>query len=80
MSKYAPRSVGKKKTISVRFSEEEMEVLQTEVSRLQLNVATYIRSSVLMRLNGELVDKEVSESEMSRRNITLRKLDKSGVY
>ncbi len=80
MTKYPPRCVGKKKTISVRFSEEEMEVLQSEVSRLQLNVATYIRSSVLMRLNGELVDKEVSESEMSRRNITLRKLDKSGVY
>ena len=76
MMKNLPNVVAKTKTISVRFSEVEMEELIKEVERLQLNVATYIRSSVLMRLNGELIDKEISESEMSRRNVVLRKLDK----
>ena len=76
MMKNLPNVVAKTKTISVRFSEVEMGELVKEVERLQLNVATYIRSSVLMRLNGELIDKEISESEMSRRNVVLRKLDK----
>ncbi len=76
MMKNLPNVVAKTKTISVRFSEVEMEELIKEVERLQLNIATYIRSSVLMRLNGELIDKEISESEMSRRNVVLRKLDK----
>jgi len=68
--------MGKTKTVSVRFSEVEMFELQREVERLQLNFSTYIRSSVLMRLNGQLIDKEVSETEMQRRNVALRRLDK----
>ncbi len=68
--------MGKSKTVSVRFSEAEMEELSKEVERLQLNLSTYIRSSVLMRLTGQLIDKEVSETEMQIRNVALRRLDK----
>jgi hypothetical protein len=67
--------MGKTKTVSVRFSESEMEELSKEVERLQLNLSTYIRSSVLMRLTGQLIDKEVSETEMKIRNVALRRLD-----
>ena len=69
--------MAKSKTISVRFSQDELATLQSECERLQLLLASFIRSSVLMRVNGDLVDKELTEAEQRRRNDALRGLGKN---
>ncbi len=72
--------MAKDKTVSIRFSQAEYDELRKECDRLQLPIAAYIRSSALMRLNGDLIDKDISEAERHQRRLVLRRLDESNSF
>jgi hypothetical protein len=59
------------KQVSVRFSEEELKEIQGEADRLKVNLSAFIRSSVLMRITGDLIEKKVASEELTRRSIAL---------
>lgn len=63
------------KQVSIRFSEEEYGEMVKEASRLKITISAYLRSCVLMRITGDLVEREVAEAEFSRRNIALKKFE-----
>ena len=62
------------KQVSIRFTEEEYAEVLAEANRLKITVSALLRSCVLMRITGDLVEKEVAEAEFNRRNIALKKL------
>ena len=62
------------KQVGIRFSEDEYDEIVKEANRLKITVSAYLRSCVLMRIKGDLVEKEIAEEEISRRNIALKKL------
>tara|TARA_B100000035_G_scaffold296588_1_gene288642 strand:- start:232 stop:441 length:210 start_codon:yes stop_codon:yes gene_type:complete len=62
------------KQVGIRFSEDEYDEIVKEANRLKITVSAYLRSCVLMRITGDLVEKEIAEEEISRRNIALKKL------
>ncbi len=49
-------SEGKGKQVSIRFSEEEWNRILVEASKFGLKPAQYVRTCVIQRLNGILVD------------------------
>ena len=49
-------SEGKGKQVSIRFSEEEWNRILVEASKFGLKPAQYVRTCVIQRLNGKLVD------------------------
>ena len=62
------------KQVSIRFNEDEYEEIVKEANRLKITVSAYLRSCVLMRITGDLVEKEIAEAEFTRRTIALKKL------
>ncbi len=62
------------KQVSIRFSEDEYDEIVQEANRLKITVSAYLRSCVLMRITGDLVEKEIAEAEFTRRTIALKKL------
>ena len=55
------------KPVSVRFTESEYKELVREANRKKVTVSAYIRSSTLMRIAGDLIEKQVAEDEYVRR-------------
>ena len=68
------------KPVSVRFTEVEHKEILKEANRNKLTVSAYIRSCVLMRVAGDLIEKQVAEEEYVRRNITMKTLDERGTF
>ena len=68
------------KVITVRFSPEEYQELVNEAERKKITISAYIRSSTLMRISGDLIEKGITEAEMTRRNVILKKLDDRGTF
>ena len=68
------------KVVTLRFSEAEYEEIVREANRNKITVSAYIRSSSLMRLAGDLIEKQLSEDEYVRRNITMKTLDERGTF
>ena len=68
------------KVVTLRFSEAGYEEIVREANRNKITVSAYIRSSSLMRLAGDLVEKQLSEDEYVRRNITMKRLDERGTF
>ena len=68
------------KVITVRFSPEEYQELVNEAERKKITISAYIRSSTLMRISGDLIEKGITETEMTRRNVILKKLDDRGTF
>jgi hypothetical protein len=68
------------KPVSIRFSEVEYQEVLKEANRKKLTVSAYIRSCVLMRVAGDLIEKQVAEEEYVRRNITMKTLDERGTF
>ena len=63
------------KVVTLRFSQAEYVEILREANRTKLTVSAYIRSCVLMRIAGDLVEKKITENEYVRRNITMKTLD-----
>ena len=68
------------KVITVRFSPEEYQELVKEAERKKITISAYIRSSTLMRISGDLIEKGITEAELTRRNVILKKLDDRGTF
>ena len=68
------------KVVTLRFSEAEYQEIVRESNRNKITVSAYIRSSSLMRLAGDLIEKQLSEDEYVRRNITMKTLDERGTF
>ena len=68
------------KPVSIRFTEAEHKEILREANRTKLTVSAYIRSCVLMRVAGDLVEKKITEDEFVRRNITMKTLDERGTF
>ena len=68
------------KVLTVRFSPEEHQELVNEAERKKITISAYIRSSTLMRISGDLIEKGITETEMTRRNVILKKLDDRGTF
>lgn len=68
------------KVITVRFSPEEYQELANEAERKKITISAYIRSSTLMRISGDLIEKGITEAELTRRNVILKKLDDRGTF
>jgi hypothetical protein len=68
------------KVVTLRFSEAEYQEIVREANRNKITVSAYIRSSSLMRLAGDLIEKQLSEDEYVRRNITMKTLDERGTF
>tara|TARA_B100001758_G_C17888113_1_gene342249 strand:- start:178 stop:393 length:216 start_codon:yes stop_codon:yes gene_type:complete len=68
------------KPVSVRFTESEYKELVREANRKKVTVSAYIRSSTLMRIAGDLIEKQVAEDEYVRRNINMKTLDERGTF
>lgn len=68
------------KPVSIRFTEAEYKEILREANRTKLTVSAYIRSCVLMRVAGDLVEKKITEDEFVRRNITMKTLDERGTF
>lgn len=62
------------KQVSIRFNEDEYEEIVKEANRLKITISAYLRSCVLMRITGDLVEREIADAEFARRNIALKKL------
>jgi len=75
-----PHYVGSSKPVSVRFTDAEHKEIVREANRNKLTVSAYIRSCVLMRVAGDLIEKQVAEEEFTRRNITMKTLDERGTF
>ena len=73
---------GKKPTkqVTLRFSEVEYQEIVREANRNKITVSAYIKSCVLMRVAGDLIEKQLSEDEYVRRNITMKTLDERGTF
>ncbi len=68
------------KPVSVRFTESEYKELVREANRNKMTVSAYIRSCTLMRIAGDLIEKQVAEDEYVRRNINMKTLDERGTF
>ena len=68
------------KVVTLRFSQAEYNEILREANRTKLTVSAYIRSCVLMRIAGDLVEKQITENEYVRRNITMKTLDERGTF
>jgi hypothetical protein len=68
------------KVVTLRFSQAEYQEILREANRTKLTVSAYIRSCVLMRIAGDLVEKQITENEYVRRNITMKTLDERGTF
>jgi hypothetical protein len=68
------------KVATLRFSQAEYVEILREANRTKLTVSAYIRSCVLMRIAGDLVEKKITENEYVRRNITMKTLDERGTF
>jgi hypothetical protein len=68
------------KVVTLRFSQAEYLEILREANRTKLTVSAYIRSCVLMRIAGDLVEKKITENEYVRRNITMKTLDERGTF
>lgn len=68
------------KVVTLRFSQAEYNEIVREANRTKLTVSAYIRSCVLMRIAGDLVEKQITENEYVRRNITMKTLDERGTF
>ena len=68
------------KVVTLRFSQAEYQEILREANRTKLTVSAYIRSCVLMRIAGDLVEKKITENEYVRRNITMKTLDERGTF
>jgi hypothetical protein len=68
------------KVVTLRFSQAEYVEILREANRTKLTVSAYIRSCVLMRIAGDLVEKKITENEYVRRNITMKTLDERGTF
>ena len=73
-SKEGPYGQMASKQVSIRFNEEEYEEIVKEANRLKITISAYLRSCVLMRITGDLVEREIADAEFTRRNIALKKL------
>lgn len=68
------------KVVTLRFSQAEYQEILREANRTKLTVSAYIRSCVLMRIAGDLVEKKITENEYVRRNIIMKTLDERGTF
>ena len=68
------------KVVTLRFSQAEYQEILREANRTKLTVSAYIRSCVLMHIAGDLVEKQITENEYVRRNITMKTLDERGTF
>ncbi len=68
------------KPISVRFTESEYKEIVREANRNKVTVSAYIRSCALMRVAGDLIEKQIAEDEYVRRNINMKTLDERGTF
>ena len=82
--KLIDKPVNKKTTssmqVSVRFNKAEYVELKKEAERKKLSLSAYIRSTVLMRISGELIEKQIAEEEFVRRNVMMKRLDDRGTF
>ena len=82
--KLIDKPVNKKTTssmqVSVRFNKAEYTELKKEAERKKLSLSAYIRSTVLMRISGELIEKQIAEKEYVRRNVMMKRLDDRGTF
>ena len=70
----------KPKVVTLRFSDAEHQEIVREANRNKITVSAYIRSCALMRIAGDLIEKQLSEDEYVRRNITMKTLDERGTF
>ena len=70
----------KPKVVSLRFSDAEHQEILREANRNKITVSAYIRSCALMRIAGDLIEKQVADDEYVRRNITMKTLDERGTF
>ena len=70
----------KPKVVTLRFSDAEHQEIVREANRNKITVSAYIKSCVLMRVAGDLIEKQLSEDEYVRRNITMKTLDERGTF
>ncbi len=68
------------KPVSVRFTESEYKEIVREANRNKVTVSAYIRSCALMRVAGDLIEKQIAEGEYVRRNINMKTLDERGTF
>ncbi len=68
------------KPVSVRFTESEYKEIVREANRNKVTVSAYIRSCALMRVAGDLIEKQIAEDEYVRRNINMKTLDERGTF
>ena len=64
----------------IEITESEYKELVREANRKKVTVSAYIRSSTLMRIAGDLIEKQVAEDEYVRRNINMKTLDERGTF